>query len=192
MCPAYKVVDARARWLGHRLHADVAIAVDPALPVAEATRLADNLRSELLGHLAPLRSATITITTPEDVSVFDLSNVVPSDHEREHGDHHAPAPFVFIGKLAKGTLSIVDTPEGERFRLSLTNYAAELQASVAIIRPNGIERLPLMPLASDHRSMVSPMAPGEPHEFEAELHLRSGGQIEVLKFKMVEPEGHAH
>lgn len=40
--------------------------------------------------------------------------------------------------------------------------------------------------------MLSPMAPEEPHEFEAELHLQRGDQTEVLRFKMVEPEEHSH
>jgi cation diffusion facilitator family transporter len=86
--PGIKFVDARARWLGHRLHADVAIAVDPTLPVAEATRLADHLRSELLDHLAPLRTATITITAPEDTKVFDLSTA--DRREQARGHHHIP------------------------------------------------------------------------------------------------------
>jgi len=96
-----KVVEARARWLGHRLHADVAIAVDPTIPVSEATRLADHLRAELMGHLAPLRTATITITTPEDANGFELGT---GAHDHGHDHHHAPKPFVVESELAKGRL----------------------------------------------------------------------------------------
>ena len=38
-----EVVDAKARWIGHKLHADVAIATDPHLPVVSA--LESRLRS---------------------------------------------------------------------------------------------------------------------------------------------------
>jgi cation diffusion facilitator family transporter len=71
--PSVKIVDARARWHGHRLHTDVAIAVDNALPVSEATRLADQLRGELMGHMPALRTATITFATLDDTDVFEVA-----------------------------------------------------------------------------------------------------------------------
>ncbi|TIT20716.1 MAG: cation transporter, partial [Mesorhizobium sp.] len=45
--PGVRLVDARARWIGHRLHADIAIAADETLPLAEANRLAAMLEDEL-------------------------------------------------------------------------------------------------------------------------------------------------
>ena len=42
-----KIVSARARWLGHRLHSDIAISVDDKLPVSTGVRLAEQLRANL-------------------------------------------------------------------------------------------------------------------------------------------------
>lgn len=185
--PGVKIVDARARWLGHRLHTDVAIAVDNALPVGEAKRLADQLRGELMGHMPALRTATITFATLDDTDVFE---VVP--HVHDHGHHHAPDPFIVNGDLAKGQLAVVDTSAGERFRLTVTNREEGLEAVVVISRPEGNETLPLEPLPSDPRIFESQVAPAEPHEFAAELHLTVPGRQESLRFEMKEPEGHGH
>ena len=38
-----RVLDARARWMGHRLHADVAIAVDEAAPMSEGVAISRRL-----------------------------------------------------------------------------------------------------------------------------------------------------
>ncbi|TIL80913.1 MAG: cation transporter, partial [Mesorhizobium sp.] len=37
--PAARIVEAKARWIGHRLHADIAIAVEESLPVCEAKKI---------------------------------------------------------------------------------------------------------------------------------------------------------
>jgi cation diffusion facilitator family transporter len=50
------VPEARARWLGHRLHVDVAISVDRSLSVSGARAIAKDLESELLGHLPAVSS----------------------------------------------------------------------------------------------------------------------------------------
>jgi cation diffusion facilitator family transporter len=54
-----KVLDVKARWLGHRLHADVAILVDNALSVAEADRIGVALRREVLTHIPALSVANV-------------------------------------------------------------------------------------------------------------------------------------
>jgi cation diffusion facilitator family transporter len=54
-----RLAGIRARWIGHRLHADLTIVPDPALPVAEALRMASALEHELAAHIAPLASVTI-------------------------------------------------------------------------------------------------------------------------------------
>lgn len=177
-----KITDVKARWLGHKLHADVTIAVENDKTVAEANGIALALREELHAHLAPLGSATIQFDT-----------VGASAVAANHGDHHAPDPFAVNSALATGLLEIVDTPDGERMRLSITSHAHGLQAVVNIKRPGGvIEALPLSPSATDHHAMRSAEAPAEPHEFDAELVLTAGDKVEVLPFRMEEPEGHHH
>ncbi len=55
------VTAARARWVGHRLHAEVTVAVLPELPVSEGGRIAAAVHRELLDHISYLGNATITV-----------------------------------------------------------------------------------------------------------------------------------
>jgi cation diffusion facilitator family transporter len=55
------VSDIRVRWIGHRLHAEINIAVDPDLSVSEGHRIADDARKELLNHLKYLSGTTIHV-----------------------------------------------------------------------------------------------------------------------------------
>jgi cation diffusion facilitator family transporter len=52
---------ARARWVGHRLHAEADIAVDAALPVGEVALLAERLRAEAQHHLPALSRLQVEI-----------------------------------------------------------------------------------------------------------------------------------
>jgi cation diffusion facilitator family transporter len=56
---AIKIVEAKARWIGHKLHADVAIAVDESLPLSAASKIAASLESELFEHMPALATANI-------------------------------------------------------------------------------------------------------------------------------------
>ncbi|RWK01197.1 cation diffusion facilitator family transporter [Mesorhizobium sp.] len=172
-----KVVEAKARWLGHKLHVDVAIAVNDGLLLAAANNIAASLRTELHAHIPALDVATIRFAGPQ----------------AEGGHHHAPDPFLVVGKLASGLLEIVDTPQGERMRLRLSRHAEGLKANVAIERPGGmVQQLPLSPVGGDHHHLQSLVAPAEPHEFSARLQLAAGADSEDLPFAMAEPEGHHH
>ena len=179
-----KIVSVRARWLGHRLHTDIVIAVNDKLPVSAGVKLAEQLRSELLGHISSLRTATITFASPEGTSPFELAPLA-------HAPHHAPVPFVVKSKLVNGELAIVDTPQGERFRLSLSKAVKGLQATVVIDRGKAKEKLALKAIDSS-TTYESPIAPAEPHEFKANLILKSDKQTITLPFEMKEPEGHHH
>ena len=61
--------EIQARWLGHRLLADVAIRVDDALPVADAHRVAEAFRLELFEHLPALADAKIRLAPEKGVPV---------------------------------------------------------------------------------------------------------------------------
>ena len=54
-----KIVEAKARWIGQKLHADVAIAIDDTLPLSAANEIAVSLESELFQHLPALATANI-------------------------------------------------------------------------------------------------------------------------------------
>ncbi|CDX16246.1 putative transmembrane efflux protein [Mesorhizobium plurifarium] len=172
-----RVVDAKARWLGHKLHVDVEIAVNDGLLLAAANNIAASLKAELSAHIPALDVATVRFAEPRT----------------EGGHHHAPDPFLVSGKLASGLLEIVDTPQGERMRLRLSRHAEGLRANVAIERADGaVESLPLSPVGGDHHYLQSLVAPAEPHEFSARLQLAAGSDSEDLPFAMAEPEGHHH
>jgi len=61
------VADVRARWLGHRLHAELNIAVDPQLTVSQAHAVAAEVRHQLLHHLDYLSLVVIHVD-PADQS----------------------------------------------------------------------------------------------------------------------------
>lgn len=174
------VTDAKARWLGHELHADVTIAVDDQLPLAQANAIAAKLQGELRAHIPALAVTNVR---------FDLDQVragVATSH------HHAPKPFQVDGRLAQGLLEIVDTADGERMRLTVSKHADALRATVVIKRPGGNETLPLLPADDDHHAYLSASAPAEPHEFDATLFLRHGVDEEACPFHMAEPDDHRH
>ncbi len=60
-----EITDVRARWLGHRLHAEVNIAVDSNLTVAQAHAVAAEVRHQLLRHLQYLSLAVIHVDPVE-------------------------------------------------------------------------------------------------------------------------------
>lgn len=75
------VTEVRVRWLGHRLHAEVNVAVSPELSVERGHAIAKEVRHQLLHHLRYLSNATIHI---------DPVNASGEEHHRiaehEHGD----------------------------------------------------------------------------------------------------------
>ena len=124
-----KVLDVKARWLGHKLHADVAILVDGGLTVDQSDKICAALKRELFAHIPVLTVANVRIHGSEVAS-----SDKPSDIVHEVGHHRAPAPFAFSSKLASGLLEIIDTPDGERMRLKVYSDVEALEATVTIAR----------------------------------------------------------
>jgi len=184
-----QVLDVRARWLGHRLHADLDLALDSGTTVAEAEGVTSAFEKELAAHIPALSTTRIRARAYDPAQQGTLSR--EAHHSHAAGHHHAPEPVPVRGELAEGILEIIDTPEGERMRFTASRPIEDLDAAIVIKRPGGmVETLSLMPNSGNR--FVSSIAPAEPHEFDAELRLQSGGRAEVLAFKMVEPADHAH
>jgi cation diffusion facilitator family transporter len=61
-----KVTGVKARWIGHRIHAEVSIAVDPSLTVAQAHAIAKRVHRQLLDHLPQLSTATIHVDPTDE------------------------------------------------------------------------------------------------------------------------------
>jgi len=55
------VSEVRARWIGHRLHAEVNISVEPTLSVVEGHKIAKEVHHRLLHHLPHLGNAIIHV-----------------------------------------------------------------------------------------------------------------------------------
>lgn len=181
-----KVLDVKARWLGHKLHADVAVLVDGALPVAEADTIGKALRREMKSHIPTLSVVNIRCHGDDPLEATHEASQVG-------GHHHAPEPFKVISPIASGLLAIVDTAKGERMRLTLHHRADGLQATVAIKRAvDTVETLEMMPTNAQALVFESAVAPAEPHEFDAELQMLAGDQKIVLPFTLTEPSGHSH
>jgi cation diffusion facilitator family transporter len=177
------VTQVKARWVGHRLHAEVTIAIDENARVAEANRIAAALRRELHEHIPALGAAVVSFAVTPAIA---HEEALPKPH------HHDPEPVKILGKLVEGTIAIVDTPAGERFRFNVARHAKGLRARVTIARPGSQpETLALFPAGGDHHCLMSAVAPAEPHEFSASLHLSAGDDTESLSFSMAESE-HRH
>ena len=58
----------RARWIGHRLHAEADIAIDPRLSVGEGIELARRFEVEVMSHLPEVRAVQVGIRTAEENS----------------------------------------------------------------------------------------------------------------------------
>lgn len=183
-----QVLDVKARWLGHKLHADVSVLVDGNLTVGEADKISDALRHEMITHIPTLAVVTIRCRGPEG-----LASVGTGAPKQAASHHHAPDPFKVVSPLASGLLEIVDTHQGERMRLTLERAGDGINATVLINRKNGsVETLALQAVSAGALVFESTVAPAEPHEFTAQLRLTHGSKTETLPFQMVEPAGHTH
>jgi cation diffusion facilitator family transporter len=76
-----RVESVRARWLGHRLNAEMTLAVDPALSLADARKLADEVRAHARGHLAALESLHVEVLPGS-------GRERPEHHPETEDEHH--------------------------------------------------------------------------------------------------------
>lgn len=74
------VTDVRVRWLGHRLHAEVNLAVSPQLSLVEGHAVAVEVRHRLLHHLPYLSYVTVHVD-PSDQSGEGHHGIVEHTHE---------------------------------------------------------------------------------------------------------------
>lgn len=77
------VAEVRVRWLGHRLHAEVNVAVAPALSVEQGHDIATEVRHRLLHDIPYLASATIHV---------DPATASGEGHHRVHTHAHDDLP----------------------------------------------------------------------------------------------------
>lgn len=87
-----QVDEVRARWIGHRVMADLAIQVDPHLTVAEGHRIAEEVRHELLHYIPRLADAHVHVNPAWEGA--DPYHAVTAQHF-ERAD--APSPSTHRG-----------------------------------------------------------------------------------------------
>jgi cation diffusion facilitator family transporter len=81
------VSEIRVRWLGHRLHAELNVAVDVHLSVEEGHKIAQEARHQLLHHLKYLSNAIIHID-PVHASGEDHHHITNHVHDDLPGHSH--------------------------------------------------------------------------------------------------------
>ncbi len=81
------ITEVRVRWLGHRLRAEVNVAVDPNLSVEQGHVIAIEVQHQLLHHLSYLSNATIHID-PIDASGESFHRVEEHEHDDLPGHSH--------------------------------------------------------------------------------------------------------
>lgn len=115
-------------------------------------------------------------------------------HDEVHAHaphHHAPEPFRFNSEVVSGALTIVDTADGERFRLEPSSAVLLSSATVRILRPHSVVEEHAL-VREESGMWVGEKIPEEPHEFDAILELEMDGRRQELVFRMEEPAAHSH
>ena len=170
--------------VGHRLTADLDVAIDGATTLHEADTIREAVREQLQTHLPALATVRIMVKS------FGTS-IQEADGRRARTHHHAPEPVAVHGEMAQGAIEIIDTPQGERIQFATTRATAGLTAVVCITRDAGlVETLALIVSRDDPTKFVSTAAPAEPHTFHGELALCAAGRTEALPFHVIEPDDH--
>jgi len=80
------VSEVRARWLGHRLHAEVNVAVDPTLSVEEGHAIAREVNHRLMHELRYLEGAVVHVD-PAQESGEDHHRI--AEHSHDDLPHHS-------------------------------------------------------------------------------------------------------
>lgn len=85
-----QVTEARARWVGHALRAEINIAVAPALSVAEGHAIAKEVQHQLLHRLRYLSAAMVHVD-PADEAGEHYHRMTPHHHDGLPVHSHGPS-----------------------------------------------------------------------------------------------------
>lgn len=72
----------KARWVGHRLHAEADLLIDPSLPVRDGVAVVEQVRKTALNHIPALSALRLELVVPESSKGHGLG------HHHEHGHDH--------------------------------------------------------------------------------------------------------
>jgi cation diffusion facilitator family transporter len=82
-----RVLDVRARWLGHRLTTELDVALDPNATLREADRITSQFERELFEHMPALAAARIR-ARPLDSTAMGETALTTSSHGAHATGHH--------------------------------------------------------------------------------------------------------
>ncbi len=87
-----EVAEVRVRWLGHKMLAEVNIAVDPGLSVGAGHDIAEDVHHQLLHNLKYLSNATVHVD-PVGLAgeEFHRHGIGNTEHQEEHEPDHGHA-----------------------------------------------------------------------------------------------------
>ena len=91
-----ELANLRARWVGHRLHAEAELVVDPALPVREGAAIAARVRAAAMRHLPALGAFSLAFAASESAAAGHDHHGHGHDHGHDHGDGHGHSHEFFI------------------------------------------------------------------------------------------------
>jgi cation diffusion facilitator family transporter len=121
-----QIHDVKARWLGHRLHADVTIGVDPGASLGEATAIADAFKRELSAHMPALAAANVVFATGTTVNI-----------KRSAGTEYLPlAPAADYDGIYESAVAPAEPHEFEA-DLSLTDGTRRIVLPFRMVEPPG-------------------------------------------------------
>jgi hypothetical protein len=100
-----EVSEVRARWLDHRLHAEVNVAVDPDLSVAEGHAIAREVNHRLLHHLGYLSGAVIHVDPVQEAGE-EHHHIASHSHDGLPTHSHSGRPRVLPRTRTKTPLDI--------------------------------------------------------------------------------------
>ena len=85
-----KVQSVRARWVGHRLHADMSVALDPALPISAASKIVAEMNEYAHHHLPALATLTVDLLPADNKARPQLSGeeTAKDGPKPKHQHHH--------------------------------------------------------------------------------------------------------
>jgi cation diffusion facilitator family transporter len=179
-----EVRNVQARWLGHRPTTQLDVAVADGTTVQEADAISAEVEKIVAEHVPALAFAHVRVRSAEGAT--------PSSAPGHAGHHHAPDQVAVKGALVDGNLEIIDTPDGERMRLTAPKLTDNADVVAVISRVTGEEILSLRRSGREPGVFLSTEAPAEPHEFSARLIVHVGDREEIILFRMMEPVDHAH
>jgi cation diffusion facilitator family transporter len=89
--------NVRARWVGHRLHAEADLLIDAALPVREGMAIAARVREAAMGHLPALGALSLALADGATAGHGHQADDHGDDEGHGHshgGEHHSHDFFI--------------------------------------------------------------------------------------------------